>query len=291
MKRLKSLPYIILLGTLFGSNLVLARYLLTQFEPLVLNSLRLVCASALFLGIFIFSPSRKIPRSPRFWLSTGIYGIFGLAIPMTAYISSLQYQSSGVTSLLNTLGPVVTGIFSQIFLPGEPFTLKKIAGSVVAFGGAGLILLKGESGLAGIPHADWRGYAWIGLGVLLASASYIYARRYLANEDPIDVAGVRMMTAAMFLAPVAGLTVGIDFSHVTTVGWIGVGYSAIFGTFASFLLEFIILKKFGAIATTQSSFVIPVVATSLGFLFLSEQVTFSIIGGMVAIFAGLALLN
>jgi drug/metabolite transporter (DMT)-like permease len=291
MSRFKALPYVILLGALFGSNLVLARYLLTQFQPIVLNSLRLVTASILFLGIFIFSPNRKIPHGRRFWLHAGVYGIFGLAIPMTAYITSLEYQSSGVTALLNTLGPVVTGVLSQIFLPGEPFTLRKIAGSIVAFGGAGLILVRGESGLAGIAHADWRGYAWIILGVVMGSAGYIYARRFLANDDPIDVAGVRMITAALFLVPVAGLTAGIDFSRVTTLSWLGVGYSALFGTFSAFLLEFFILKKFGAIATTQASYVIPVVATTLGFLLLREQVTFTMLGGMGAIFAGLALLN
>jgi drug/metabolite transporter (DMT)-like permease len=291
VKRFKALPYVIALGSLFGSNLVVSRYLLTQMEPIVLNSVRLFSASLLFLGIYIFSPHCQIPRGTRFWGKVAVYGVFGLAFPMTAYISSLQYQSSGITALMSTLGPVITGILAQIFLPGRPYTPRKIAGSLIAFGGAGLILLRGESGLADIAQADWRGYAWIGFGVLMSSASYIYARRFLADEDSIDVGGVRMITAALFLVPFTALTVGFDLSRVTPLGWLGVGYATILGTFVAFLLEFNIVKKFGPLATVQNTFIIPVVAAALGVLLLGEQVTWTFLVGMGAIFAGLALLN
>ena len=38
-----------------------------------------------------------------------ILGVFGTAVPMVAYVASLQYQSAGMTALLMTTAPLVQG--------------------------------------------------------------------------------------------------------------------------------------------------------------------------------------
>ena len=54
---------------------------------------------------------------------------------MTAIVMSLQYQSSGVTSMLITTGPAVTVFLAHFFLPDETLTRRKIVGTVLSLAG------------------------------------------------------------------------------------------------------------------------------------------------------------
>jgi drug/metabolite transporter (DMT)-like permease len=291
VKNVKALPYIILLGFLFGTNMVAARFSLGQFDPNTFNSFRLIIVTICFVLIYAANPQKQWARDRRLWLNAGLWGIIGLAFPMTAFITSLKYLSSGVASLLVTLNAPATVLMAQVFLADEQLTKRKIIGILVAFSGAALILIRGESGLVEFGRADWRGYTLVGAGILGAAGGLIYARRFLQGSDNIDVVAIRMVASALVLIPYTFLMGGFDLSNIRTSGILVLIFAAIFSTLLTFLLEFYIVNRFGASSASQSSYVIPVVATTLGALLLGEQVTLTIILGMIAIFIGLRLLN
>jgi drug/metabolite transporter (DMT)-like permease len=291
LKTFKALPFILLLGTLFGSTMVISRFSLGQMEPGVYNSLRLVIVIICFTLVFAFSPGRQWPRDRKLWLHAGIWGLLGLAIPMMSFISALQYQSSGVTSLLITLNVAITVILAHFFLSDETLTPRKFLGLAIAFAGAGLILLRGETGLASLGKADWRGYALVGAGVLGTSIGYIYARKFLQTSNEFQVISVRMVIAALVIIPFTLSTTGFDLSGVRWSGVLALLFSAVIGTFFTFQVEFLIVKRFGASATSEAAYIVPVVATGLGALLLGEQVTWTIVIGMLIIFVGITLLN
>jgi len=291
LKNLKALPYILLLGFLFGSNLVASRFCLAQFSSITFNALRLLLATLQFSLVYAFSFKRGIPLDGGLWLKGSFFGIVGVAIPMTMFITSMQYQSSGVTSLLITLNPVVTAVFAHFLLKNETFDLRKIAGTLLALGGAAAVLGSGENGLSGFGKADWRGYALVLGGVVLYALGAIFARRYLTSYNLFDVAAVRMASGAAFLLPVAAMVSDFDLKMVTPTGWGGLAYSAVAGTFVAFLVEFLIIKRFGATNATQSSYFTPLVAGTLGSLVLGEVVRPVLLLAALAIFGGLTLLN
>ncbi|MCJ7622388.1 MAG: DMT family transporter [Anaerolineaceae bacterium] len=291
MKNVKALTYIIFLGFLFGSGMVAARFSLGQFDPNTFNSLRLIIVTICFVLIYAMSPQKGWPRDRKLWLKAGLWGVMGLALPMTAFITSLKYLSSGVASLLVTLNAPATLLMAQVFLTDEKLTKRKVIGILIAFAGAALILVRGESGLAEFSRADWRGYALVGVGILGAAGGLIYARRFLQGSDNIDVVAIRMVASLLVIIPFTYLMGGFDVSNVQTSGILVLIFAAVFTTLLTFLLEFYIIDHFGASAASQSSYVIPVVATTLGVLLLGEQVTPTIILGMIAIFIGLRFLN
>ncbi|MBI1296905.1 EamA family transporter [bacterium] len=290
MKPPNSLPFVLLLGTIFGSSLVVSRFSVGQFDPRVYIALRLSLAAALHVTAYLFT-ARRWPRGRTLWIHAAVLGIIGTAIPMTSVVSSLQYQSSGVASLLNTLNPVVTLILAQIFLQDESMTWGKALGVMVAFSGAILLFTQGETGLVGLAQADWRGYAWSGAGILASASGSIYARRFLRHGDGFDVASIRMFSAALVMVSVTLSTVGFDLSRVDARGVGALLYASVFGTFVGFLMSFYIVKRFGATASSQTSYVMPISSTLLGALLLGEVVTRTMLGGMALIFTGLALLN
>jgi len=142
LKNIQALPYFFLLGLLFGSNTVAARFGIGQMAPNVFNSIRLVIVLACFTLVYALS-KRAWPKDKKLWLHAGVWGVIGLAVPMASFITSLKYQSSGVTTLLVTLNVGVTVILAHFFLRDEPLTPKAILGLVIAFAGAGLILIRG----------------------------------------------------------------------------------------------------------------------------------------------------
>ena len=59
----KAIPYVVLLGTLFGVTLVVSRFSVGQFKPTTYIGLRLILASFGFIVVYAFRiGGRRWPR-------------------------------------------------------------------------------------------------------------------------------------------------------------------------------------------------------------------------------------
>ena len=287
----QALPYITLLGILFGSTLIVSRFSVSQFNPLTYIGLRLCLAGFCHVLIYTLSKTRAWPQDRRLWKHAALLGVFATAIPMTAIVSSLQFQSSGVTSVLLTTGPALTVLMAHFLLPDESLTWRKSLGVLLALAGALLLAVRGESGLPDIERANPLGYILVVGAMVSASASTIYARKYMRDLDTVDVASVRMWVAALAIMPLSLLLVGFDLSQVTSQGYAALFYAALIGTFSGMMLAFYNIQRFGATASAVTAYVIPIVAMIGGVLLLGETVTSGMIAGMALIIAGVALIN
>ena len=288
---IKALPYIILLGFFFGSSLVASRFSVGQYDPTTYIGLRMIIASLISLTIYWRISGRGLPRSLELWKRASLLGVFGTAVPMTCVVSSLQYQSSGISSLLLTTAPAMTVILAHFLLPDELLNRRRVIGVVLALGGAVLLAVSGEDGLPDIDKAVPTGYILVGIGMVFSSLMIIYARKYLRGYDAYDVASVRIFSAATVMVPFSLLTAGFDMSAVTEAGVFGLLYAAIVGTFMGLMLSFYNIKRFGATSAVMATYVVPIVAGIGGVLVLGEEITATMLFGMVAIISGIALLQ
>lgn len=288
----KALPYISLLGFLFGTSLVASRASVNQFPPETFIGLRLVLAGLGFAGWYALRlGGRTWPRNPAIWKHGAVFGLVGAAIPMVAILTSLQHQSSGLTSILLTAEPALTILLAHFLLPDERLSGRKAAGVLLAMSGAVFLAALGESGLPDIRQASLSGYLLVLLAMLCGSAMSIYVRRFMRGLDGFDVTSVRTLVGAGFLMPVALFRYGLDFSQVDRSGYLSLFYAAVVGTFLAFLVQFHNIKRFGASVAVLAAYVIPVVATLGGVLLLGETITPGIMGGMVLILSGITLIN
>ena len=288
---LQALPYVVLLGFLFGSTLVVSRFSVGQYEPLTYIGLRLVIAGLGHAAIYAVSAKRAWPKDRSLWRHGIALGILGTAVPMTAIVSSLEYQSSGLTAVLITTSPAITVLMAHFLLPDEPLTRQKGLGVVIALGGAVLLAVLGESGLPDVTRAEPIGYILVTTAMVFGSGAAIYARRYMKSFDPIDVNSVRMVSAALVVMPLSLVLVGFDVSSVDYRGVMALFYAAIVGTFSGMLLAFYNIQRFGATASAMAAYIIPIVAAIGGFLLLGETITLGMLAGMALILAGVALIN
>jgi drug/metabolite transporter (DMT)-like permease len=287
----QAIPYVTLLAFLFGSTLVASRFSVGQFAPATYVSLRLILASFCHLAIYALLRRQHFPRGRQLWRHAAVLGVFGTAIPMTAIVTSLQFQSSGITAVLITISPAITILMANFLLPEESLTLRKGIGALLALSGALLLALLGESGLPDVSRANPIGYLLVLTAMILASATTIYARKYMRDLDTFDVASARMIIAALVVAPLTLLFVGYDLSEVTAEGYMALIYASLIGTFAGTLLAFYNIQRFGATAAAVTGYLIPLVATAGGLLILDETITIGMAVGIGIIVAGVALLN
>lgn len=289
---IQAIPYVILLGFFFGSTLVVSRFSVGQFHPATYIGLRMmIAASACALVYLVASNHRKWPTNPHLWRHAALLGVFGTAIPMTFIVSSLVYQSSGVTAILLTTGPAITVVMAHFGLPDEVLNLKKSVGIILALGGALLLAIRGESGLPNVSQGSWLGYGLVFLAMFFASAMTIYTRKYMRQFDSFQVTSVRLLVAALAIMPLSVIFVGFDLQHVNMQGYLALVYAALVGTFSGFLLTFYNIKRFGATTAAMVLYVVPIIAGLGGILFLDETFTFGLLAGTALIVTGIAIIN
>ncbi len=288
----QAIPYILLQGFLFGSTLIASRFSVGQFSPTTYIGLRMLLASLGHIAFYTIGyRGRSWPTNPRLWRHAALLGVFGTAVPMTCIVSSLQYQSAGLTSVLLTAGPALTVLMAHFFLIDELLTRRKIIGVVLALAGALLLALRGESGLPDVQRASPIGYGLVLLAMVCASSMAVYARRFMQDLDAFDVASIRMFAATLTVMPLSALLVGVNLEQVNGQGYFALGYAALVGTFAGMLLAFYIIKQFSATAQAMSLYVIPVIAGLGGALLLDEQITIGMLAGVALIVLGITLIN
>ena len=288
----KANAYVLLLGTLYGTTLVISRFSVGQFNPTTYIGLRLVLSSLGFAVIYgLGIGKRSWPRGRQLWKHASIMGVLGTAIPMTGIVASLQYLSSGLTSILITVSPALTVVLAHFFLTDEKLTRLKGSGVLLALGGAILLAVMGETGLADVEAGNPIGYVFVFGAMIFGSASTIYTRKYMQNLDALDVTGIRLFVAALVVMPLSVAFIGFDVSAVDTQGISALVYAAIVGTFLGMLFSFYNIQRFGATAAVMSAYVIPVIASLTGILLLGEQITLLMFGGMVLIGWGVWMIN
>ena len=287
----QALPYVALLGTLWGVNLVVSRFGIGQFDPVLFAGLRVGLAASGYAAIYALSRERQWPRNGRLWQRAIILGIIGTAVPMVSIISSLQYQSSGVTAVFITTAPAYIVLAAHFFLPDEPLNWPKGAGVLLALIGALVIVISGENGLPDVSETNPLGYGLIALALTGETFGAIFIRRYMRDFDAVEVTSVRLLTAAAVLMPLALLWRGFDLSRVDGQGVLSLLFAALAGVFMAQFLAFYITRRFGATIFSTTSYVIPVAAAIAGVFLLGETITAVMIIGMALIATGITLIN
>jgi drug/metabolite transporter (DMT)-like permease len=286
----KALPFVGLLSLFWGTNIVASRFGIDDFDPYVFIALRLAIATSFFVLIFLWQ-KRVWPTDPNLWRHAAFSGIIGVTIPMTLFILSLQYQSSGVTSIFVTTTPALMVVAAHLFLPDERMTRNKAAGVILALSGSLFLVLRGESGLVDVGRASSLGFVLIMIGLSSDVANAIFVRRRMRDMDPVSVTGIRLLVGTIMTFGLALLVGDFSWGDVTTTGYLSLVYAALIGALGGQFMAFYITRRFGATAFSLNAYLIPIVATTFGVLLLGEIVTWGMLIGVIFIGGGVYLIN
>jgi drug/metabolite transporter (DMT)-like permease len=142
-------------------------------------------------------------------LALGIYGLF---VYHALYFAALSLAPPAEASLIAALWALLTVLFSGL-LPGHRLRLPHIAGAILGFAAAALLVHDKLGAGGGAAGARW-GYA-LALGCAVVWSSYSVASRLLAAVPSESLAAPALVAAAL-----AGLCSLAFETWVAPTGWV-----------------------------------------------------------------------
>lgn len=218
-------------------------------------------------------------------LSVGIC-MMGLYVSLAHY--ALQFVPAGRGALLAYSTPLWVTPFAVLF-QGETMTRAKIAGLVLGL--SGLALLFNPAGF------DWSDRkVLIGNGLLLLAAfswsfALLHLRAHRWNLSPLQLGPWQLTVATAVSLPFALL-----LETRTDVQWglalyLLVAYGGVIGTAIAMFTAASAVRIVGPFTASVALLGCPVVAISLSVLLLGEPPTATLLGGLVLIVSGIALVS
>jgi drug/metabolite transporter (DMT)-like permease len=160
-----------------------------------------------------------------------------------------------------------------------------------------IALVLGLAGIAILARPSGNGAVLPVLVVLGASASWgigsVLAGRLPAPASPLTGSAMEMLTGAIVLAGLAAATgelTHFDPAHVSTQSLLGLLYLIGPGSLLALTCYVIALRRLPTAAVSTYAYVNPVVAVSLGALFLGERPTLATLLGGAVVIASVAIL-
>ncbi len=274
--------YIILLAGLWGSSFFFIKLALLQITPLTIVLIR-VGISAIILNIIVLVSGKKIPRSPKVWVSFFFMGALNNLIPFSLIIWGQQFVESSTASILNASAPVFSVILAHYLTTEERMTPIRVIGVILGLTGVSILI-----GFSGIQISGMKLLGQVAmLGAALCYAlSAIYGRRF-RGESPIVVASGVLTGATVMMIPVVflfeqPLSLSPDTTTITALAGL-----TLLSTTLAYVFYFKTLSLTGPTNLLLVTFLIPIVAVFLGVVVLGESLGLNVIIGMIFIFAAL----
>ncbi|MBB72547.1 MAG: hypothetical protein CMF50_09140 [Legionellales bacterium] len=268
----------------WASAFVGIRIGLMCYSPGGLALLRFLVASVFMALIYVRLPHRT-RLTKRETLRAIIAGVTGLGIYNIALNFGEQSVDAGTSSFIVAQAPVLTTLLAVIVLR-EPITRIGILGLCVSILGVCLIAFGQIHHFAGFN----RGLLYVLLAVLM-SASYVTAQKPLLKKiHPIEMSAYAIWIGALMML----VFTPAMLHDVVRAPWratLDVIYLGIFPGAIAYVTWSYGLSKIPANKAVSFMYVMPLIATLMGWLLLGEiPTTLSILGGLVAI-AGMVMIN
>ncbi len=272
---------------IWGSTYLAIRYMVQTVPPLLGAGFRFLLAGLIFYAVLRLRRGAAAVRFSRSNLlaatGAGTLLCFGGNGLVTV---AEQHVPSGIAATLIASVPLWIVIFRRI--SHDEINRVALAGVLVGFCGVAVLMLPGErpAGVSagGMLLVVFAAACW-------ATGSY-YPRRWPMPADAMLSTALQMITAGAVMV-VAGAAAG-EFGRVDVGGFswqsiAGFAWLVTAGSLVAFTAYVWLLKNAPISKVATYAYVNPVVAIFLGWLFLSEPITGTIIAGATLIVASVAL--
>jgi len=265
-----------------GSAAAVTRYLAGNADPITLAILRWGIGILLVLPVTLLLRAKWPPR--RDWPAIALLGCCFFGLFFVFYNIALTYTTAARAALALSTLPVQTMLVGAL-LGIEPLTLRKSLGVAVAMLGVFAALL---TGLAKAPPGAWRGEAIMAGAVLCMSFYNVWSRGFIVRSSALGFLSLGMGAGAvvLILAGVASDHVAV-LAHFNAAQWTAGIYLGVGGGALAFILWVMALQRASPTLVANTMTVNPVAAALLATQLVGEPITLNLVGGLVAVFAGI----
>ena len=272
---------------LWGTTYLGIRMSLESFPPLTLVAVRYTAAGLLLLTGARLAGAR-IPRGRELW-ETALFGVISIGLGNGCLSISELWVPSGMASLFITTSPFWMVGIDWALPRGKRPGSATVRGLLVGLGG--VIFLVGPSALA----EGWRGNTVSGFLLLqLGTAGWLFGallqRRQKSQAHPIVSGAVQLLATGIFMMIPSALFEHFP-AHITRRSGLAVAYLVVFGSLMGYSSFIYAMAKLPVAIVSIYTYINPIVAVFLGWLFYREPFGVRELIAMCVIFLGVAIVK
>lgn len=276
------LPAYLALGTVWGCSFIFIELGLEFLTPFGVAFIR--CALGA-ITLLIFTKIRKVdlPADRKIWQKLWVVAMLLNVIPGVLFAFAQQYVTSVLASIINAGTPLMTLVFMLIVFREEKLKPEQIIGLLI--GALGVLTVVGV--WKDLGNNQLVGVIALLIAVSCYGASYPYSTR---NVIPLKLKPEALATGQLIMAAVTLLPfflingISNDFYRPQSV--IAMLCLGIFGSGFAYIWNFAITAAAGSAIASTVTYLTPVVAVIVGFLYLGEVIVWHEIVGALIVIAG-----
>ena len=284
-----------LVVVVWAVNFIAAKVGLRYLPPVAMASFRVALAGLAMVPAYLVCSRLPAFRDAlRFRergftsgdLWTFLYlGFFGVVVNQMCFTMGLHYTSVSHAAVIVGMGPIYTLVLAVLFRL-EKATGHKVIGMAIAF--AGVAVLASENGIS--PRSpSLLGDAITMTGSLGFATYAVLGKRVAGKYDALTMAAFNHFAGAILILPVALRQIWANglvsrWRSIPWQGWAALLYMAVFSSALAYIFYFWLLRYLEASQLSAFTYLLPVLATILGILWLGERGSLvQILGGTLAL--------
>lgn len=283
------LALLAVLACLWGSSYLLIKVALATLPPVTLMAIR-VALAAMFLLVVMRARGEHLPTDGRSWRDLFVQSLLNSSVAWLVLAWGAQYVPSGMAGVLNSTSPLFVFLltaFSSNTSSGGARSMMKITGVVLGF--IGVLLVVGMDSLRGLGQQTLAQAAVL-FGAFLYACAALNGKR-LAHLSPLVTATGTMLWAAASLVPLSLVLEQPWTLTPSTSSLSAAATLAIMCTGIALIIYFRLMHTLGAMGVASQSYLRAGVSVLLGLIVLGEQLSATVLIGLIVTIVGVALIN
>ena len=278
------LPAYLALGLVWGCSFIFIELGLVFLSPFGVTFVR--CALGA-IKLLIFAKARKVelPKGKAIWKKLWVVAMLLNVVPGVLFAFAQQYITSALAGIINATTPLMTLIFMLLIFREEKIKREQVYGLLI--GALGVMTVMGV-------WKELGGNQLIGIIALLIAvscygASYPYSTR---NVIPLGLKPEALATGQLLMAAVTLLPLfifdGFSSNNYESRSIIAMLCLGIFGSGFAYIWNFSVTAAAGSAIGSTVTYITPVVAVIVGWLYLNEEIVWhEPVGALVVIIGAL----
>jgi drug/metabolite transporter (DMT)-like permease len=284
-KRLKTWAHLSLLAAniIYGINYSIAKAVMPDhIHPFALVSLRTVLTAGLFWITSFFMPKEPVNRKDLLYLFGCSF--FGVVINQVFFLTGLNLTSPINSSIIISTNPIFAFVFAA-FILSEKITFLKGAG--LAIGLTGVLMLILQNGIPDMESSTFLGDVLTLINTISWALFTVVIKRMLEKYHPVTVMKWTFIFGMLTTVPVGyNQWSTMDWSSISLVVWLQVGFIIVFATYLGYLLISFGLRRLSPTIVSTYTYIQPVLAAYIATWMGQDRISIVMIVSALLIFAG-----
>jgi drug/metabolite transporter (DMT)-like permease len=278
------LPAYLALGLVWGCSFIFIELGLVFLSPFGVTFVR--CALGA-ITLMIFAKARKVglPKGKSIWRKLWVVAMLLNVVPGVLFAFAQQYITSALAGIINATTPLMTLIFMLLIFREEKIKREQVYGLLI--GALGVMTVMGVWKELG--DNQLIGVIALLIAVSCYGASYPYSTRNVIplRLKPEALATGQLLMATMTLLPLF-IFDGFSSNNYETKSIIAMLCLGIFGSGFAYIWNFSVTAAAGSAIGSTVTYITPVVAVIVGWLYLNEEIAWhEPVGALVVIIGAL----